>query len=172
MEVEYNLSNKDEVNIMSYLVYTYEYENGEFKEFLIDYSNLASNEQINIHNLKEGSIETHNVGENEFFQEYLNNIQNDLEQAQTQYDGTLASLNEGDVSASSYICFHCTRYQSSSHNHSSGCREAFAWVCGAVGIKTGLPGFIACAGVAVVSCWVPAYRICVDGFWSDTCPIQ
>jgi len=165
IEVEYNLDSSSEVSIMSYLVFIYEYETGKLTELLVDNSQLYEDGIINIIDFEDYSIDIHDLSNDEFYHEYINTINQDLQ------ENELTSITESDINHNRYLCFRCTQYESSNHDLSDSCMSAFSWVCGAIGIKTGLPGFLICAGAAVVSCWVPAYRICVDGEWSTTCPL-
>lgn len=164
IELDYNNTNTEFVNLTSYLVFSYEYEENQLNVFLVDNSQLYSNKSIIVNDLLLNTSETIDVSDEEVFQEFFNEVDNQLEEALETY----ASDNETNLN--SLICFQCTKYENSSNDLSTSCMSAFSWVCGAVGKVTNLPGFLVCGGIALLSCWIPAYKICVDGKWFTNCP--
>ncbi|ERL64860.1 hypothetical protein [Schleiferilactobacillus shenzhenensis] len=65
--------------------------------------------------------------------------------------------------------FTCTAYASGGGRYDETCNRINDWVCG------GMPKFwayVVCTGVEAWGCYVPKYKVCVNGYWTaaNVCP--
>lgn len=169
-EIDYGNSDEDLVKISSYLTYAYDYETGVLEEILIDYSQLYESQKIIVRDLSKDLVEEIDVSDNEAFTSYLEeinaNVEREIEKQQMQSSGT-----ESELMAGGTVCWQCTQYDSSGHDRSSWCDYFFSVGCGSLAFKSNIAGFLLCAGAQGISCWIPAYKVCVLGKWMTTCPI-
>ncbi|MBY8909852.1 hypothetical protein K6L05_08610 [Salinicoccus roseus] len=168
IELEYNQDENNIVNNLSYLIYALDYESQEVQVFLLDNSEMYEEAMITINYLNSGAEESVDISDEDFYQEYKQNVDMEIQQALKNE----SKAQKDPRNANKYNCFSCNRYISSSSSYSNSCLSKFGWICGAVGIKANMPGYLLCAGAAALSCYVPAYKVCVSGSWKTTCPTQ
>ena len=173
VELEYGNSGSEYVSFASFLVFSYEYSTGVLNVNLVDNNELYSNKKIIVNDLIQGTSVVVDVSNEEFIEEFLNEVEAEIELEEINYENTLESMGDDNAEiAAGYWCFGCTQYETQPNTWDNNCISKFGWACGAVGISTGLPGYLLCSGITVLACWVPAYKICVAGKWSSNCPIQ
>ncbi|PLR76247.1 hypothetical protein CU633_16230 [Bacillus sp. V3-13] len=174
---EFDFKNDEDeiVKVNSYLTYVIDYEKGTLEEYIVDYSELYTSKRIALHNLIEETVEYHDVSQVEGFQEYISEIENNLEQELNEAkeeEALQASDGSGAaIQAAGTVCWQCSKYETSKSNRSSWCDYFFSVGCGAIGMKTTIAGWLLCSGVQGVACWIPSYRICVQGKWTSICPM-
>ncbi|CAD2077458.1 hypothetical protein [Phocicoccus schoeneichii] len=162
-EIEYNYNPDNIVNEISYLVFTEDNLTNKINSYIVDNSSLYKEGIIKIINTTSNYIEEFDVSQEDFYIDYKNDIDAEI---------SLQLKKSKSSSEAEYLCFNCTQYISNTVDYSSSCHTAFGYICGAVAIYSQMPGFLLCAGVATLSCWVPPRKVCVKGNWHTSCLIQ
>jgi len=180
---DYNIKNKL-VKVDSYLYYVMDYSTGIVQELLIDNSELYGKQIVKLHDLKTKKVVSSNISQNIWAKKFIAEINTNLEKEKNKAKilinekvkvnvnkpKPISDNSEVTPQLSKYICWVCTDYEYSP-GHRDGWCDAYANViCGLVG-KINIASYLLCAGLQLLACYVSSYTICVDGYWSTTCPI-
>ncbi|HEM4029320.1 TPA: hypothetical protein U1V77_000241 [Streptococcus suis] len=65
----------------------------------------------------------------------------------------------------------CTKHKEGGGKWHDGCSQLGSFLCQLVGKKLSYVGNIVCSGAVLVGCYIPSYRVCMDGYWETRfCP--
>lgn len=163
--------------ITSLLTFLYNQEKGVMEVLLIDYSSIEKNGNIYLKNLTNNDTRAMSVEDNE--NEELQQMQKEMDTKKEEVvldaeRELLSSKKSKEVDALRYQCnyWQCTEHETGGGNYHGDCAMLAGSACTFMS-RVAPVGSLICVGVNLIGCYVPKYKICVDGFWSTNyCPIQ
>jgi hypothetical protein len=160
-EVKYNYDKQGDVKLTSLLTFVYDRNNQQIQVGVVDYSKVMDTDKVYIVDLNTNDKEETYLGslsKNKAIQE----MKRDLEEKSNDIKQTSASTND------SIYCWHCTKTETYGGSLDGDCSFLLGSACSLVPNK-----FVSliCMGGVYVSCYVPKYTICVDGYWTSVCPL-
>lgn len=171
-EVEYNnpSKNKKQVLLPSVLIFAYDStdEVNKVHSIFINYSEVLDNDNIEIKYLFEEELDFKiNINEHDDLNEYFSELKNKLS------DDRLSSPGYGDT------CWVCTEHETGGGTFvNDWCGIIVGMTLGTAvdflkvrGYSIGIFSSVIIGLGTILFCYVPKYKICVDGYWSTNCPI-
>ncbi|CAH8768981.1 hypothetical protein [Paenibacillus dendritiformis] len=163
-EFEYGYKVNETIQLASLLTFIYDEKKKEIETVVIDYSKAYSDGKIYIRDNIGNVLYSYVLNENDTLKKYLSTLTEEVEELKTMkettgYESTLANR----------ICWTCTKYENRGDDYDSKCSLLIGTAC-SFGDKVPIYGRILCAGALIVGCYIPPYKVCVDGYWGDICP--
>lgn len=168
-ELSYGFNDSEDViKIPSLLIFAYDSSlvNNELQVILIDYSKTLKDDSIGIKHFNEDIDLDININEEKYLDEYFSKIKQDNNELMNVYQETM--------------CWKCTKYvEGGGYFISEWCGLIVGKTIDAAlefleekGISFSIFGKVLLGiGGVVLSCYVPKYKICDDGYWSTICPV-
>lgn len=171
-EVEYNNSSKtgQQILLPSVLIFVYDSTNKNDKvdSIFINYSEVLDNDNIEIKYSSDEELDFNiDINEHDDLNAYFAELKNNLS------DDKLSSPGYGDR------CWVCTEYETGGGTFlSDWCNLIVGMTLGTAiayldkkGVDLVVFSSVIIGLNTVLFCYVPKYKICVDGYWSTVCPI-
>lgn len=171
---DFNIDN----TITSLLTFLYNEKENVMEVILIDYTFIETEKNIYVRNFTSNHVETISLSDTNN-QELISMV----EDIENNNSSIINEIQKGDFSkkffnenneTNAYSCSYwtCTKYKSGGGDYSGKCMAYAGAACTAIGLVVPV-GSLICAGVNLIGCYVPKYKICVDGYWkTGPCPIQ
>ena len=158
-EFEYGYEVKNTIQLASLLTFTYDSNKQEVETFIIDYSNSYSDGNVYLRDHAESILHSYAVNEN--LKKYFSAITNEAQ--------ALQELNSDTILSDTY-CWQCTKYEDRGDNYDGKCAAMVGTAC--IFADKVPYGKLICAGATIIGCYVPPYKICVEGRWNSRCPVE
>lgn len=132
----------------SILNFIHYFDKKGLKTIVVDYSNAEVNGVIYLKDLDTNDVQEIKLDEDDKF---------------------VVNKDESELNRSHVVCWQCTKYKSGGGHYHSKCSAIVGGVCMFAGK---VPyGRVICAGSLIIGCYVPKYKVCVQGSWRTTCPV-
>ncbi|WP_240463627.1 hypothetical protein [Paenibacillus apiarius] len=161
-EFEYGNEAKNTIQFASLLAFAYDENKQEVETFIIDYSNSYPDGKIYVRDHTESILHSYAINEN--LKKYFSDITKEAQ--------VLQELNsDSDNILSNTYCWQCTKYEDRGDNYDGKCGALVGTAC-LFADKIPIYGKLICAGATIIGCYVPPYKICVEGRWNSRCPVE
>lgn len=143
--------------------------NGEVVETLkVDYSDFLSEGKVKVDNYYTGQSHTVEINENNYSE--LNKYRKEINEEKEKLFEKISQTDPQPAAHSGSSCawWVCTKIEKGGGNWNGTCTFFGSAICGVASKFT----YLVCQGGVAIGCYVPKYKICVDGYWETKhCPI-